>query len=214
VRQSRLVFLAIATLLVVACTTIAPAAPSPQIVVPLPGSSVAASFTIPSLPPLASALASVPLESMSPTAEPTPTVEPTATPTPTPKPTKKPTPTPSPTPSPIAGDIEVSIEQSSIPSPFYAGTDYPIRVYISALGQQDLPNVHVKLVAKDEGVSYKFDTGPIAITDSYYHDVTVNLPAYGPSTLILSATMPDGYADTNKSNNTDSVDITVEARQP
>jgi hypothetical protein len=58
-------------------------------------------------------------------------------------------------------------------------------------------------------VSYKFDTGPIAITDSYYHDVTVNLPASGPSALIVTATMPDGYSDTNPDNNSKRVDIDV-----
>ena len=90
-------------------------------------------------------------------------------------------------------------------------TDYTITVYISALGTQDLPNVHVKLVGQNEGVSFKFDTGPIAYGGTYTHDVTVNLPAAGPSALILSATMPDGYADTKKSNNTKTVDIFVTA---
>jgi len=130
----------------------------------------------------------------------------------TPKPTKKPTPTPSPTQPRTKADLEVSFEQSSIPDPFYRETDYTIRVYISALGTQDVPNAHVKLVAKDEAVSYKFDTGPIAITDTYYHDVVVNLPAAGPSALIVTATVPEGFVDTNKANNSKSVDIVVQAQ--
>ena len=128
----------------------------------------------------------------------------------TPKPTKKPTPTPSPTPTPIAGDIEVAFQDTSIPDPFYNNTDYPITVYISALGTQDLPNVHVKLVAQNEGVSFKFDTGPIAFGGTYTHDVTVNLQAIGPSALILSASMVDGYTDTNKANNSKTVPIDVQ----
>jgi len=35
------------------------------------------------------------------------------------------------------------------------------------------------------------------------------VPAIGPSALILSASMPDGYADTNKANNTKTVAIDV-----
>jgi len=199
-----------------ACTTISPAATVPgSASVPAftagPGASGLPSAEVPTLP-----AASLVPASISPTAEPveqpTPTPSPTTAPPKTPKPTKKPTPTPSPTASPIAGDIEVAFEQSSIPDPFYVETDYTIRVYISALGTTDLPNVHVKLVAKDEGVSYKFDTGPIAITDSYSHDLTVNLPAMGPSALILTASMPDGYADTNKANNTKTVDISVQPK--
>ena len=83
-------------------------------------------------------------------------------------------------------------------------------MYINALGTQDLPFVYVKMVAKNEGATFEFDTDPIAITDSYYHDIeNVNLTALGPSTLILTATMPSGYYDTNKANNTASVDIEV-----
>jgi len=55
-----------------------------------------------------------------------------------------------------------------------------------------------------------FDTGPIAITDSYYHDIDhVNLPASGPSALILTGMMPGGYADTNNANNSKTVAIEV-----
>ena len=64
-------------------------------------------------------------------------------------------------------------------------------------------------MAKDENISYTFDTGPIAYGDTFTHAVNVNLPAIGPSALILTARMPVGYADTNKANNTASVDIDV-----
>jgi hypothetical protein len=199
--------LIVASAVFAGCATVAPVGTSPT----SPGATLVATSTSGAFsstsPP--SGLATVAPPTASSAAEATPTARP---PRKTPKPTKKPRPTPSPTPSPISGDIEVSIEQSSVPDPFYAGTDYAIRVYISALGQQDLPNVRVKLVAKDEGVSYRFETGPIKITDSYYHDVTVNLPAYGPSALTLSASMPDGYVDINKANNTKSVDIFVQAQ--
>src|SRR4051812_49360115 len=179
-----------------ACTSVAPGASTAPSA--LPGTSAGSS-----------AEATLPPASVSPTDETSATATPTAHASKTPKPSKKPRPTPSPTAPDVEGDIEVSFEQSSIPDPFYVNTDYQIRIYVGALGQQDLPDVHVKLVAKDENVSYKFDTGPIAITDSYYHDVTVNLPANGPSALIVTATMPDGYTDTNKDNNSKSVDINV-----
>lgn len=219
-RVTKLALLAAVATLFVACTSVVPQA-TPFLstpVTPLPGTSLLPSVALPTLA-LPSLLApSLPPESITPSAEPpsavpaTPT--PTTEPTQTPKPTKKPTPTPSPTPTPVAGDIEVSFEQSTIPNPWYNNTDYTIRVYIAALGTTDLPNVHVKLVAQNEGVSFKFDTGPIAITDSYYHDVVVNLPAIGPSALILSATMPAGYADKNKSNNSKTVPIDVQLAGP
>ena len=96
------------------------------------------------------------------------------------------------------------------PNPFYNNTDYTITVYISALGTQDLPNVHVKLVVQNEAVSFKFDTGPIPYGGTYTRDVVVNVPAIGPSALILSATMVDGYVDTNKANNTATQAIDVQ----
>jgi hypothetical protein len=208
VRVTKLAGLALVTIAVTACTSVAPSS-TPFIstpVTPVPGASALPSIALPSLP-----FASIPPETISPGTEAPsapPTVEPTAPPTP--KPTKKPTPSPSPTPTPIAGDIEVAFQDTSIPNPFYNNTDYSITVYISALGTQDLPNVHVKLVAKDEAVSFKFDTGPIAFGGTYTHDVTVNLQAIGPSALILSASMPDGYADTNKANNSKIVPIDVQ----
>ncbi len=205
--------LALAALLVAvisACTTVAPLS-TPVISVPatpLPGSSVAPSAAAPTVAPSAATATTAPA-SVSPTAEPPTEAPATPAPTRTPKPTKKPTPTPSPTPAKIPGDIEVGFEASTIPSPFYNNTDYTIRVYISALGTQNLPNVHAKLVVQNEGFSYEFDTGPIAVTDSYYKDVVVNVPAIGPSALILTASMPDGYVDTNKANNAKTVAVEV-----
>ena len=214
-RVFKATLMAVLAVSIAACTSISPQA-TPFLstpVTPLPGASLALpSIALPSLPSV-----SLPPASISPTAEPpatespsaAPTLAPTPTPTPTPKPTKKPTPTPSPTPTPIAGDIEVAFEETTIPNPFYNNTDNPVTVYISALGTTDLPNVHVKLVVQNEAVSYKFDTGPIAYGDTYTHTVTVNVPAIGPSALILSASMPSGYADTNKANNTKTVAIDV-----
>jgi hypothetical protein len=211
VRVTKLASLALFAIALSACTSITPQS-TPFVstpITPLPGSSLLPSLALPTVP-----LVTVPPESILPSAEP-PSIEP-ATPTPTtkatrtPKPTKKPTPTPSPTPEGTPGDIEVNFEPSTIPDPFYNNTDYTIRVYIAALGTQDLPYVHVKMVAKNEAATFEFDTGPIAITDSYYHDIEhVNLPAIGPSSLILTATMPSGYYDTNEANNTKSVDIEV-----
>ena len=208
-RANKLASLALLAVAITACTSVAPAS-TPFVSTPItppPGTSTLPSAAVPTLP-----VESLPAIA-SPSAEP-PTIAPetappTAEPTKTPKPTKKPTPTPSPTPTPIAGDIEVAFQDSSIPNPFYNNTDIPITVYISALGTQDLPNVHVKLVVQNEGVSFKFDTGPIAYGATYTHTVTVNVPAIGPSALILSASMPDGYADTNKANNTKTVAIDV-----
>ena len=208
-RAARLALLALIPVVLVACTSITPQS-TPFVstpITPLPGSSLLPSAGLPTLP-----VGSLPAVS-SPSAEP-PTIAPeTASPTPeptsTPKPTKKPTPTPSPTPAKTPGDIEVAFQDTTIPNPFYNNTDYTITVYISALGTQDLPNVHAKLVVQNEGVSYKFDTGPIAYGDTYTHDIVVNVPAIGPSALILSATMPDGYVDTKRSNNTTTVDIDV-----
>ena len=211
VRTARLALLALSAVMFVACTSISPLS-TPFVstpITPVPGSSLPPSVALPSLPD-----GSVPPESVLPSAEPPSispaTAAPTATPTRTPKPTKKPTPTPSPTPAGTPGDIEVSFEMSTIPNPWVVNTDYTIRVYINALGTQDLPFVNVKMVAKNEGASFEFATSPIAITDSYYHDIDlVNLAALGPSTLTLTATMPSGYYDTNKANNTASVDIFV-----
>ena len=211
-RAARLALLALIPVVLVACTSISPLS-TPFVstpITPLPGSSLLPSVALPTLPEI-----TVPPESALPSVEP-PTIAPeTASPTPeptnTPKPTKRPTPTPSPTPAKTPGDIEVAFQDTSIPNPFYDNTDYTITVYISALGTQDLPNVHAKLVVQNEGVSYKFDTGPIAYGATYTHDIVVNVPAIGPSALILSATMPDGYVDTNKANNTKSVAIFVSA---
>lgn len=202
-------WLAAVTVAITACAGIAPTS---TVLVSVPSTPLPATSVLP--------IASLAPASSEPTVE--PTVEPTtplpATPMPTmpstktPRPTRKPaspSPTAQPTPTPISADLEVSIEASTIPDPFYVNTDYTIRVYISALGTHGVDNAHVKLVAKDEATSYKFDTGPIAITDSYYRDVVVNLPASGPSALILSATVPDGYRETNKANNNTSVDIVV-----
>ena len=209
-RATKLASLALLAVAITACTSVAPAS-TPFVSTPItppPGTSTLPSAGLPTLP-----VQSIPAVASPSAAPPTiapETAPPTAEPTKTPKPTKKPTPTPSPTPTPIAGDIEVNFDMSSIPNPWNNNTDYTIRVYIAALSTQNLPNVHVKLVAQNEGVSFKFDTGPIAITDSYYHDIVVNLPAIGPSALILSASMPDGYADTNKANNSKSVTIDVQ----
>jgi len=211
VRVFKATLMAVLAVSIAACTSISPQA-TPFLstpVTPLPGATLALpSIALPSLPSV-----TLPPASISPTAEPpateAPSAAPTLEPTPTPKPTKKPTPTPSPTPTPIAGDIEVAFEESAIPNPFYNNTDNPVTVYISALGTTDLPNVHVKLVVQNEAVSYKFDTGPIAYGDTYTQTVTVNVPAIGPSALILSASMPNGYADTNKANNTKTVAIDV-----
>jgi hypothetical protein len=212
VRVTKLASLAVLAVALSACTTIAPQS-TPLFVspiTPVPGTSLALpSIALPSLPSV-----TLPPASIFPTAEPpaseAPTTTPEITPSPTPKPTKKPTPTPSPTPTPVAGDIEVSFQDTSIPDPFYNNTDYTITVYISALGTTDLPNVHVRLVVKDAAVSFKFDTGPIAYGDTYTHSVTVNVAAHGPSALVLSASMPSGYVDTNKANNTKSVDIDIQ----
>jgi len=214
VRVFKATLMAVLAVSIAACTSISPQA-TPFLstpVTPLPGTSLLPSFAIPSVPVVTLPSASLPpIETVAPTVEPivTPSPSPEITPSPTPKPTKKPTPTPSPTPTPIAGDIEVAFEETTIPNPFYNNTDNPVTVYISALGTTDLPNVHVKLVVQNEAVSYKFDTGPIAYGDTYTHTVTVNVPAIGPSALILSASMPSGYADTNKANNTKTVAIDV-----
>ena len=197
---------------VAACTSVAPQASTiiSNPATPVPGTSLPPSAAVPTLPQGTSTSASLPATAVPDTSAPqTPAPTTETTPAPTPKPTKKPTPTPSPTPTPIAGDVEASILETSVPNPFYNNTDYTITVYVSALGTTNLPNVHVKLVAKNEAVSFKFDTGPINYGDTYSHDVTLNLPAIGPSALILTATMPDGYVDTNKANNTDTVDIDV-----
>ena len=103
------------------------------------------------------------------------------------------------------------IDQSTLPPAWYAGQPYTFRIYVSALGTQDLPNVRVKVVAQGQAVSETFQTGAIAITDSYYHDVQMTLPAYGPTTLVVTASLPAGFADTNPSNNKDSVVFTVVA---
>jgi hypothetical protein len=221
VRINKLLSLAVVAVAVGACTSITPQA-TPFIstaVTPGPGLSALPSIGFPST--LAPSL--VP-GSLLPTGVPgtvepaTPTPTPEVTPTPTPKPTKKPTPTPSPTPTPTVAptpaDIELSIDASSIPSTWYAGQHYPIRVYVSALGTQNVPNVHVKLVAKNEGVTESFDTGPIAYTDNYYHDIDVVLPAYGPTTVTVTGTLPKLFDDTNPANNKDSFDTTVQAMTP
>ncbi len=208
-RATKLASLALLAVAITACTSVAPAS-TPFVSTPItppPGTSTLPSAVLPTLP--VQSLPAVASPSAAPPTIAPETAPPTAEPTKTPKPTKKPTPTPSPTPTPIAGDIEVSFVDSTIPNPWYKNTDDTITVNISALGTQDLPNVHVKLVAQNEAVSFKFDTGPIAYGNTYQHDVVVNLPAIGPSALILSASMPDGYADTTKANNTKSVAIDV-----
>ena len=207
-RFTKLALLTLLAAAVAACTSVGPSS-TPFIstpVTPIPGSSALPSIAPPTLPTETVPPASIVPGTEAPSLPPT---EASPTPSPTPKPTKKPTPTPVPTPTPIAADLEVSIQQP-VPDPFYNNTDETVRIYVSALGTQDVPNAHLKLVVQNEGVTYKFDTGPIAITDSYYKDVVVNVPAIGPSALIASATVPDGYVDTKKSNNTDTVNITVE----
>ncbi len=218
--------LAVIAVAISACTSVSPIATLSlsTLVTPLPSASLPPSVVIPSEPESSLAAASVPPsdaptippESISTTPEvtPPPTPKPTKKPTPTPKPTKKPTPTPSLTPTSISADLEVSFDSSTIPNPWYNNMDYTIRVFIDALGTQDVSNARITLVAKDEGVSFEFDTGPIATTDNYYHDLVVNLPAIGPSALILTATLPEGYADTNKSNNSKTVPIDVSYHAP
>jgi len=206
--------LALFAVAITGCTSVAPLS-TPLVVIPvtpLPGTSLPPSFAVPSVPLASLPTASLPpTETVEPTVVPiiTPSPTPEVTPTPTPKPTKKPTPTPSPTPTPTPGDAEVHIDQSTIPPAWYAGQPYTIRIYIAALGTTNLPTVRVKVVASNEGVSETFMTGAIAITDSYYHDVQLTLPAYGPTTITATATLPNGYVDTNRDNNKDSFDVTV-----
>lgn len=198
---------------VTACTSVAPVA-TPFIstpVTPIPATSGLPSFAVPSLPAV-----SVPLFSLAPVA-PTPGVTPvpptdtpTPTPTPTPKPTKKPTPTPSPTPTPTPADLELSV--APIADPWYEGDVNKITIYVSALGTQDVPNAHVKVVFKDEGVSESFDTGSIVVGGNYYHEIGVSLPASGPTTMVVTASVPNGYVDTKPSNNKVSVSFTVQAK--
>jgi hypothetical protein len=209
VRFTKLAGLVIATVAVTACTSVAPVA-TPFIstpVTPAPGASALPTFAIPSAP-----IASVPVATITPASEASavPSVPPTTAPSETPKPTRKPTPTPSPTPPPTPGDAEVHIDTSTIPATWYAGQPYTIRIYISALGTQTLPNVKVKVVALNENVSETFNTGEIQITDSYYHDVQLNLPAIGPTTISATASLPNGFVDTNKNNNKDSFDVEVQ----
>jgi len=66
------------------------------------------------------------------------------------------------------------------------------------------------VVASNEGVSETFMTGAIQITDSYYKDIELNLPAMGPTTISATVAVPNGFVDTNKSNNNVSFDVTVQ----
>jgi hypothetical protein len=206
VRVFRTISLGILIATLSACTTIAPVASpagSGLVASPVPGTSGPSA----SLAPSASPVESTATETPAPTATP----EPTATQKPKPSKTPKPTPTASPTPTAVAVDLSVFIQTADIPNPWYNNTDYTLPIHVALLGGP-VPNAHVVVSIPKEQFSASFDTGPLAETDAYSHDVTINVPAIGPATLTLQVKAPPGYADTDKSNNKVQIAIEVQLK--
>jgi hypothetical protein len=105
----------------------------------------------------------------------------------------------------------VFIQTADIPNPWYTNTDYTLPIHV-AIAAGMVPNAHVTVSIPEEGFSTAFDTGAIAATDSYSHNVTVNVPAMGPATLTLQVKVPAGYADYDKSNNKVTIAIEVQPK--
>jgi hypothetical protein len=217
VRVTKLAGLAIIALTLAACTSVTPQS-TPFVstpITPLPASGALASIATSALPlgslPAPSAAASAEPATLapvtpSPTLEPTPT--PSPTPTPTPKPTKKPTPTPSPTPPPTKIDLAIYVQTADIPNPWYNDTDYTIPIHVSA-AISDIFGAQVKVSIPEEAFSTTYQTGPITAGSEDVHNVTINVPAIGPATLVLQVKTPAGFADVNTSNNKVSIAIEV-----
>lgn len=189
--------ISLAVLFVAGCAAIAPiSSPGLNTLVPtaVPGSAA----------PTTSAPATTALESPAVTLpapeQPTSTPEPTRTP----KPTRRPTPSP----TPIAIDISIFVQTSDIPNPWYTDTPYTIPVYV-AVAVADVPSAHAKVSIPEEAFATSFDTGAIATTDNYFHNVDFNLTAMGPATLTLTVKAPAGYVDVNRGNNKVTISINV-----
>jgi len=213
VRFTKLALLALVAVALSACTTVAPQS-TPFVstpITPVPGTSLLPSIAIPTVPVVTLPSVSLPpTETVAPTVAPiiTPTPSPEITPSPTPKPTKKPTPTPSPTPTPIAVDVAIYVQTADIPNPWYNNTDYTIPIHVSA-AVNDIPGATVKVSIPQEAFSTTYLTGSITAGSEDVHNVTINVPAIGPATLILLVKTPSGFADTDTSNNKVSIPIDV-----
>lgn len=201
--RNALVTWLIATVFLGGCAAIAPL-DAPQTSTPL-GSVPPATST----PADSSAGTAAPLET---TAETLPAPSEPALPSrppKTPKPTRPPTPTPNPTPTPTPVDLEVFIYGSDLPNPWYVDTAYTIPVYVTTTGA-DIPNAHVKVTI--ENLTAEWDTGFIATTDTYFHNVEFRLTATGRTMFTMAVKAPRGYRDTDRSNNKGGIEVDVQPK--
>lgn len=208
-RVTRLACLAAVIALVAACGGSAPSS-TPFIVTaltPAPSASLPASFDVPTSPLVTLAPGSLPPVTMAP-ATPLPTLPPT------PKPTKKPTPKPTPKPTLTPADLELDFDEGSVPPTWYQGFQYTIKVFVSPLGQQDVPNARVKLTVRQEGADpfvLREDTGPLVVGDlTAPVEFDVTLGSTVATTITAVAILPNGFTDTNPANNKQTISFTVQ----
>lgn len=196
------------------CVTVAPAGSQAPSVTATPGAAFpsptapASSITVTEVPP--SALATPVVPSATPT-EALPTAVPvTPAPTRTARPSRSPRPTTdaTPTPTPIAIDLSIFVNTPDLPIEWHVNTTYTIPIHV-AIAASDVPNARAKVSVPEEAFVVTFETGPIAASDNYSHNVDVNLPAMGPATFTMSVKPPAGYVDYDTSNNKVTIAIQV-----
>ena len=155
--------------------------------------------------PTAAAVTPPPTPGLTPTAAPRPTLPPFATPTPTPSPT----PTPAPTATPTAVDLALLVNPAGLPDPltWMVDVEETFSVAVTNVGDVSAPaaSIRVRLCATEgpcgQNGAGQASSSPLDAGTALDYEVSITPLSEGERVLRIRLVLPDGFVDTDPSNN-------------